>query len=95
MPLAHPRLIEQVNHKYAPRANVINMGLNCSNSVILGSYVIEHRRNGDSLCGSEHYTDSGIEKADSNHLEEEQRFINEDREIKIGKIGQISAQGRH
>ena len=60
------------------------MGLNCSNGIILGSYiilyelviilitiyiililgsyVIEQRRNGDSLCGSEHYTDSGIEK---------------------------------
>ena len=46
---------------------------------ILGSYIIDQRRNNEhSLCGSEPYTDSGIEKADSNNLEEEQRFLRDD-----------------
>ena len=57
-----------------------------------GSYVIDHRTggrsngHGDSLCGSEHYTDSGIEKADSNQLDEEQRFLNDDLKIIAGTV---------
>lgn len=51
--------------------------------------MIDHRRtngHGDSLCGSEHYTDSGIEKADSNQLDEEQRFLNDDLKIIAGTV---------
>ena len=54
--------------------------------------MIDHRTGrpglnaGDSLCGSEHYTDSGIEKADSNQLDEEQRFLNDDLKIIAGTV---------
>ena len=53
--------------------------------------MIDHRGrstngHGDSLCGSEHYTDSGIEKADSNQLDEEQRFLNDDLKIIAGTV---------
>ena len=37
-------------------------------------------RTGDSLCGSEHYTDSGIHHADSNQLEDDHRLIHDERE---------------
>ena len=53
----------------------------------IGSYIIDQRRhNENSLCGSEPYTDSGIEKADSNHLEEEQRFLRDDVECDLKLI---------
>lgn len=54
-----------------------------SSSDRAGSYVIQNGRNGDSLCGSEHYTDSGIHQTDSNQLDDEHRLLNEDRDREL------------